>query len=277
MTSREVEAALAAAGIDEAAIETRELFRVFAGISPAEYLWRHRSATPPECDTPELRSALSRRLSREPLAYIIGEREFFGRAFRVTPACLIPRADTETVVETALSLLPRGARFLDLCCGSGCIGLSVLAERPDTRALFVDISCDALDVARDNAARLGVSERADFLCADLLSETLAPELSAPVDAVISNPPYIESAVVSTLSPEVAREPLLALDGGADGLVFYRKLTRDFAPTVRRGGFILYEIGYDQGEAIRRIAHGESLDCKVIADLGGRDRAAMLTV
>ena len=119
MTSREVAAMLAAAGIEEAERETAELFRALCGISPAEYLWRHRSSAPPACETPEFLDAIRRRIEREPLAYIIGEREFFGRPFRVTHDVLIPRADTEVIVEEAIRRLPRGARFFDLCSGSG--------------------------------------------------------------------------------------------------------------------------------------------------------------
>ena len=116
MTSREVEAALAAAGVEEAAAETRELFRAFAGVSPAEHLWRHRSSEPPVCDSPELLSAVASRISRIPLAYLIGEADFFGRAFKVTPDCLIPRADTEVLVEEAIARLPRGAPYACLFC-----------------------------------------------------------------------------------------------------------------------------------------------------------------
>ena len=267
MTSREAEAALAAVGIEEAAVETRELFRVFAGVSPAEYLWRHRSSEPPSSDSPELAAALARRLSREPLAYIIGEAEFFGRAFRVTPDCLIPRADTEVIVEAAIARLPRGARFFDLCTGSGCIGLSILCERPDTRALLVDISPAALAVARENAERLGVADRCELVVADLLSDTLPERLGETPSAVISNPPYIESGVVPTLSPEVLREPALALDGGGDGLVFYRRLTERFSETVARGGFILYEIGYDQGRALEAIARTVGMKSELLRDYG----------
>ena len=276
MTSREVALALAAAGIEEAEHETAELFRVFCGVSPAEYLWRHRSSEPPACESPEFLDAVRRRLAHEPLAYIIGEREFFGRPFRVTPDVLIPRADTEVIVEAAIARLPRGAFFFDLCSGSGCIAISILCERPDLRALLVDISPAAIAVSRENAERLGVSDRCDFLVADLLADRLPEALDAPASAVISNPPYIESGVVPTLSPEVLREPHAALDGGDDGLIFYRRLTEAFASTVRRGGFILYEIGYDQGDALRALAAESGMSCEILRDYGDRDRVAVLS-
>lgn len=275
MTSREVAATLTAAGIEEAERETAELFRVFCGISPAEYLWRHRSSEPPACESSEFLDAVRRRSEREPLAYLIGEREFFGRSFRVTPDVLIPRADTEVVVEEAIRRLPRGAHFFDLCSGSGCIAISILCERPDCRALLVDISPAAIAISRENAKLLGVSDRCDFLVADLLSDLLPERLRETPCGVISNPPYIESGVVATLSPEVRREPHGALDGGEDGLIFYRRLTEAFAEVVEHGGFILYEIGYDQGEVIRSIAAEANMRCEILRDYGDRDRCAIL--
>lgn len=276
MTSREVAAMLAAAGIEEAERETAELFRAFCGISPAEYLWRHRSSEPPACETPEFLDAIRRRTEHEPLAYIIGEREFFGRPFRVTCDVLIPRADTEVIVEEAIRRLPHGARFFDLCSGSGCIAISILCERPDCRALLVDISPAAVAISRENAERLGVADRCDFLVADLLADLLPTSLRETPDCVISNPPYIESGVVPTLSPEVRREPHAALDGGEDGLIFYRRLTEAFAEVVLRGGFILYEIGYDQGKALRSLAAESGMSCEILRDYGDRDRGAVLS-
>ena len=258
-------ARLAAAGIEEAGVEAQLLFSHFSGISRAALL-----GSDPTCDDPALCAAVERRERREPLAYILGEAPFYRSLLYVTPACLIPRADTECLVELAVRRLPQGARFLDLCTGSGAIAVTVLAERPDTTAVATDISEEALAVAAENARRLGVLDRLTLRRSDLLTET--PE--GRFDAILSNPPYIPSAIVPTLSPEVGHEPSLALDGGEDGLRFYRRLL-SLTSLLAEGGFLLLECGYDQKEAMAALAAEHALSCEPFYDYGGRYRGCTL--
>ena len=208
----------------------------------------------------------------EPLAYVIGEWYFYGLTFKLNGDCLVPRPDTEHVVDRAIELIPSGGRFVDLGCGSGCIALSVLHERHDCTALLCDISRGALDMARHNARALGIADRADFIEADMRVD-LPPEFGS-FDAIISNPPYIDSGVVPTLSPQVRREPRIALDGGPDGLDFYRTIFAVQAPRLAPGGSLILEIGYDQASRVCDLAAEHGFDCRIFRDYGGNDRVAV---
>ena len=186
-----------------------------------------------------------RRLAREPLQYITGEAPFFGRVFQVDSRVLIPRPETEELCAWALETLPvsDSCRVLDLCCGSGCIGLTLAAERPSLQVTLSDCSRDALDVAAANAARYSL--QVSLRCGDL-AEGLPP---ASFDCVISNPPYIPSAECGVLQPEVLREPSLALDGGADGMDFYRRISDECVRILRPDGILLLELGYGESDAV----------------------------
>ena len=266
MTLTELRRRLFAAGIEEAAEEARLLFSHFTGLAPAALF-----GSDPVCTDPALEEAVLRREGREPLAYILGEAPFYRSLLAVSPAVLVPRADTERLVELAVARLPRGARFCDLCTGSGAIAVTVLSERPDTVAVATDISAAALAVARENAVRLGVLDRLTLLEADLLATP--PECG--FDAILSNPPYIPSSVVATLSPEVGHEPALALDGGEDGLVFYRRLL-SLADRLNEGGFLLLECGYDQKEDMERLSAEYHLRMEPFYDYGKNFRGCFLT-
>lgn len=224
---------------------------------------------------PLLEDAVARRISGEPLQYILGEWDFFGETYRVTPDCLIPRPDTEVLVERAIKLLPKNARFADLCTGSGCIAISTLAHRPDCTAHAVDLFPKTVALARENAERNGVEDRLTLSVADVLDPTtLAGE---PLfDAILSNPPYIRTEVIDTLARELFREPRAALDGGEDGLIFYRTIVKNFSSRLTDSGFFLFEIGYDQEEDIKQIASQNGFLCTVEKDLGGNPRVALLT-
>lgn len=268
--------ALSRAGIDEPATEASLLLERFAHVTYATIMADRDRIY----DTPALESAVSRRLTREPLQYILGEWEFYGCSFTVNEHCLIPRPDTEILVEAAIKLLPKSARFADLCTGSGCIAVATLAHRPDVTADALELYHETLALATENAARNGVSFRFTPLEADLLRNgpvLLAPR--APYDAILSNPPYIPTADIRDLSPEVHREPLAALDGGEDGLVFYRAILRDYAPLVKPGGMILLEMGYDQAEDLRRLTAALLPDAtvEILRDLGGNDRVTRITL
>lgn len=266
MTRRALIDRLSRAGIEDADTEARLLLTHFTGLSPAVLL-----ASPDrDFDLPALDAAVERRCAREPLAYVLGETVFMNERYEVTPDCLIPRFDTERLVELAASRLPKGAVFADLCTGSGCVAISLLCLRPDCRAVAYDISEAAIAVAKRNAARNGVKERICFRTADLLALDRLGERFA---AILSNPPYIETAVLPTLAPEVAHEPQIALDGGHDGLSFYRHFLSHFKKDLEGGGFFLFEIGCDQGNALVALAKNAGSFAKIHKDYGKNDRIA----
>ncbi len=235
-----------------------------------------RAAPDRDYENTALEEAIRRRLSREPLQYILGEWEFYRQTYEVSPDCLIPRSDTEVLVETAIRLLPPHARFADLCTGSGCIAISTLAERPDTTAVALEKFSATLALARRNAEKNGVSTRFCGMLADVLSS--APTLDgAPFDAILSNPPYIPSADIDELSPEVHAEPVAALDGGEDGLLFYRAILKNYTPLLKKDGFFLFEIGFDQADDLVALAKEHHFaHVRVLRDLGGRDRVVYIS-
>ena len=263
---------LADAGIDSPEWDAEILLRHFFHVDPLTLRTAGERGFP---DDPAFLQAVAKREARYPLQYIIGEWDFYRQTYRVTPDCLIPRPDTEHLVEEAIRLLPRGAFFADLCTGSGCIAVSVLAERPDTCAVAVDKFPATLALAVENARRNGVADRLIPLCADVLALEFSPS-DKLLDAILSNPPYIPSHVIPTLEPELFAEPAAALDGGEDGLIFYRTLLRTQAKHLAPGGFFLFEIGYDQGEALRRYGEESGFtQCRILRDYGGNDRVVHL--
>ena len=197
------------------------------------------------------RDLVRRRSGGEPIAYLLGEKEFMGHTFKVSPAVLIPRPDTEILVEAAVNRLAEypEPRFLDIGVGSGAILLSVLKAIPYAKGIGVDLSPDALLIAKENATTLGVSHRAGFL----LGDTLAPIGDRKVQGILSNPPYIPTRDMGTLQKEVKLEPKLALDGGLDGLNIYRKLLLDGKNYLLPGGFLMMEMGIYQAEPVTKIA------------------------
>lgn len=246
---RRTERALAAAGIEDARYEARVLAAEAAG---HDVSWLLSRRSDPVGWTPEqtarFERMLARRFCREPLQYILGVWEFYGRSFRVGPGVLIPRADTETVVEEAMSLCGRlpAPTAADLCAGSGCIGITLALER-GLRLTEVELDETAASYLAANIAALapGVS----LVRADVLDPARLAALPR-VGMVVSNPPYIPSADVAGLSAEVRQEPGLALDGGEDGLRFYRAISEN-APLLP-GGWLVYEVGAGQAEDVRRI-------------------------
>lgn len=219
-----------------------------------------------------VRGLVVRRRKREPIAYIIGEREFYRRRFEVAPAVLIPRPDTETLIERALELLPQDstARVLDLCTGSGAIAVTIAAERPGVHVTATDISPEALEVARRNAAKLGVAERCEFIEGDLF----APLSAAARFALIAvNPPYIADADLEGLQPEIKQyEPRLALASGSDGLAHLRRLCEAARAYLEPNGALLFEVGLGQSGQVTEwlLAQGFS-EVGTHKDLGGVER------
>ena len=224
-----------------------------------------------------LRSLTARRVKREPMAYILGEREFWGLPFKVTPDVLVPRPDSETMIDAALSLLPdrtRSWRLLDLGTGSGCLLLTLLREFPNATGVGLDASPAALAVARANADALSVAGRATLVAGDWRDPDWTAALpDAPFDLVVSNPPYIEAATIDDLMPEVARfEPRLALDGGPDGLAAYRRIAAAGREIVTRGGFFAVEGGERQAVDIADIFSAAGLvPLPPWKDMGGIER------
>lgn len=214
------------------------------------------------------------------MAYVLGEREFWGLSFKVSPAVLVPRPDSETVIEAALALLAdrqRPWRILDLGLGSGCLLLTLLHEFPAARGVGLEVSEAALAVARTNAAALQVDDRAELLLGDWRQPDWRNPVGGPFDLLVSNPPYIEADTIAGLMPEVSRfEPRLALDGGLDGLAAYRAIAADAPSLITPGGRVLLEAGEGQAPEIYRIFQSTGFAPEAPwKDLGGIDRVVSL--
>ena len=223
---------------------------------------------------PELagyRALIKRRLAGEPVAYLVGEHEFWGLPLTIDGSVLVPRADTETLVEVARALRADRAapcRVLDLCTGSGAIAIALAKELPAARVIATELSPAAAAIARANAARNGVAERVEVREGDLW----APVAGERFDLIVSNPPYVATAVIETLSAEVRREPRLALDGGADGLVFYDRICAAARGYLEPGGALAVEHGYDQAAPVRaRFEAAELARVTLVNDLGKNPR------
>ena len=260
-------AELAEAGIAEAQLDARLLLEYVCG-TDHNTLLVHGEREVEEPKSTAYCDLILQRVAHTPLAYIKGTQEFMGLEFSVNKQVLIPNQDTETLVEEAMRLMHDGMRVLDLCTGSGCIALSLLHYTNDTSAVATDISEAALTVAVQNAGQLKLTERVSFAETDLF-----PVQKEKFDLIVSNPPYIPTEVIETLAPEVKdHEPRLALDGTEDGLSFYRRIIRTAPEWLFESGWLILEIGYDQGEAISAMMRENGFrDIEVIRDLGGKDR------
>ncbi len=263
---------LESAGIREYSLDSWYLFEHVFSMSRADYLLRSRETATAEVKAlEEFQEKLSRRAGREPLQHILGAQEFMGLEFYVNSDVLIPRQDTETLVETVLyAHKNQEISLLDICTGSGCIAISLAALGKYAHVEAADISNAALLTAEKNAEKILGAGAVKFRCSDLFS-AFAPE--ERFDVIVSNPPYIPSMVIEGLEPEVRDfEPRLALDGSEDGLFFYRKLAEESRRFLKENGAVYFEIGCDQGEAVEHLLSGHGFkDTKVIKDLSGRDR------
>ncbi|WP_237216525.1 peptide chain release factor N(5)-glutamine methyltransferase [Falsiroseomonas oryziterrae] len=264
---------LRAAAIENPRLEARLLLG-HAMATTAEALLRDPGAPVPPAAAARFRAAIEARLAATPVAHIVGTQGFWTLDLGVSPATLIPRPDTETLVEAALEICPKHAalRMLDLGTGTGCLLLAILSERPNAFGIGVDLVPAAAALAAANARRNGLAGRAAFLAGDW-----AQALAGRFDLVVSNPPYIESGAIAGLMPEVARhEPRSALDGGADGLDAYRHLAAILPGLLAPGGAAVLELGAGQRGAVEALALGAGLrpaGCR--ADLGGIERALVL--
>ena len=266
---------LTEAGIHDAAFDARALLSFVMEI-PFRDIPLHYMDEAADEQQERYEELIGRRMSGEPLQYITGEQEFMGLTFHVDSRVLIPRLDTEILAEEALEYVNRkltrgdAVRVLDLCCGSGALGLSIAALHSETDRLEVvisDISEDALEVARQNAEALGVSDRVAFVKGDLFEN-----IEKSFDVIVCNPPYIRTDVIETLDKEVREhEPMLALDGGADGLDIYRRIAEEAPGYLKAGGRLLMEIGYDQAEEVAELLYKNLQDVRIVKDLAGLDR------
>ena len=268
------------AGLPDAALDARFLLEEVCGTNLQTLLvFPEKKVTEEEVN--QYRAFIQRRKDREPTAMILGEWDFMGLTFRLNKSTLIPEQDTEVLVETALEELKRRGmgeaplRILDLCTGSGCILLSLLHELRNAGGLGTDLSEEALEAARENAVRLGLQERAAFRQGDLWE----PVGDERFDLIVSNPPYVPTEVIPTLEPEVrCGEPYAALDGGEDGLVFYRRIMREAAGHLKPSGIIIVESGFDEAPQIAALMQDQELrGIRTVKDYGGLDRVVLGTL
>ena len=240
------------AGIEAAALEARLIAATAAGKSTEKLLRDMRYYATDEVER-RAEEMVQRRLAGEPVAYITGVWEFRGLPMEVSRDVLIPRVDTEVLAETAIKYLKDtgrlDARVLDLCSGTGCIGCAIAAELPRVRVVLADVSPEAMEISRRNVSRNGLDGRISFLPADVMK--LLPLMTGSFDLVVSNPPYIPTVEIMTLDPSVRDyEPVWALDGGEDGLDFYRAILKNWASVIRQGGELMFEVGEDQAERVK---------------------------
>jgi len=267
---RQVSELLAAADVPDADVDAWYLFEHVTGMNRAFYFLHMEEEMPPE-KLEELMHLSASRAKRIPLQYITGTQEFMGYTFLVSPATLIPRQDTEVLVEE-VSRVAEGKRVLDLCTGTGCILLSLAKLCSLSRAVGTDISAGAVETARKNAMRL--EAEAEFFCGDLFSAVPKERF----DIIVSNPPYIPSAVIETLMPEVKEhEPVSALDGDTDGLRFYREICKNASKYLTSRGKIFFEIGCEQGADVSALLEENGFsEIRIIRDLAGLDRVVCAT-
>lgn len=256
------------AGIKEAELDAWYLLEFITGTTKASYYGEPAKEVDGE-KALEYLELIRIRSTRVPLQHITGEQEFMGYSFQVNDHVLIPRQDTETLVEEALKISYTGMKVLDMCTGSGCILLSMVKMKPGIEGTGCDISEEALRVAEANRKRLEVS--AKFIQSDLFEH-----IEDTYDMIVSNPPYIRTDVIAELQDEVRlHDPWIALDGKEDGLFFYRKIVCESGRYLKKGGTLLFEIGHDQGKAVSELMKAEGYsDVKVKKDLAGLDRVVI---
>lgn len=256
---------LTEAGVMDPELDAWYLLQMVCKIERS-YYYAHGEEAVAEDRMREYEIALRKRVERIPLQYILGEQEFMGLKFKVNSGVLIPRQDTETLVEEAIRLVRPGMRVLDLCTGSGCVLVSILKNVPELSGVGSDISKQALLVAKENARYHEVE--AEWIRSDLMDQ-----ITGVFDLIVSNPPYIPTGVIGTLMPEVRDfEPVEALDGREDGLYFYRRITAQAAEYLKPEGWLCMEIGYDQGDAVSQLMREAGFSqVEVVKDLTGNDR------
>ena len=253
------------AGIADVKTDTWLLLEWSAKINRSFY-YMHMNDEVPEESAAEYEAALKKRAEHIPLQYIIGETEFMGLPFKVNSNVLIPRQDTETLVEEALKVAKPGMKVLDMCTGSGCIIISILHHGKDLEGFASDISRAAINIAKENA-------RLNHVAVSFETSDLFTNINGRYDMIVSNPPYIRTEEITKLMPEVKQfEPYDALDGKEDGLFFYRRIIEEAGSYLNLNGHLLFEIGFDQGEAVSELMEQAGFkNVCVVKDLSGNDR------
>ncbi|MEA4814033.1 MAG: peptide chain release factor N(5)-glutamine methyltransferase [Oscillospiraceae bacterium] len=274
----DVRKALRASGVEAAQLEAREIVCFASGKTREEFLRDARLYASDEI-VAKVQKLLERRLAGEPVAYLIGEWEFLGIPLTINEKVLIPRADTEVLALAAIEWLKQreNPRVLDLCCGSGCIGVAIAANVGNARVTLCDISEDALKIARVNVRQNGLMRQCAVFAADALA---SPERSmGTIDCIVCNPPYIPSGDIAGLDASVRDyEPVSALDGGSDGLDFYRSVTEKWCGCLDVGGRLCFEVGMGQADAVLRIMRGAGFgDIEIMPDTAGIPRVVCGTL
>ena len=266
---------LQAAGIEEAALDARLLLETVCGTDRNDLLVHGEQPVAPEAEEKYL-NWIRQRAEHIPLQQLTGEQGFMGLTFNVNEHVLIPRQDTEILVEEVLKELHDRMRILDMCTGSGCILLSLLHYSNDCEGLGVDLSAEALEVAGQNVLKVLTPEKAEH--AHFLQSDLFEKVEGKFEIIVSNPPYIASAEVEKLMPEVRdHEPRMALDGTEDGLYFYRRIIEEAGKYLVSSGMLFFEIGYDQGQAVSELMRTEGYcEVQVVQDYAGLDRVVFGT-
>ena len=266
---------LQAAGIEEAALDARLLLEAVCGTDRNDLLVHGEQPVSPEAEEKYL-NWIRQRAEHIPLQQLTGEQDFMGLTFSVNEHVLIPRQDTEILVEEVLKELHDRMRILDMCTGSGCILLSLLHYSNDCEGLGVDLSAEALEVAGRNVLKVLTPEKAEH--AHFLQSDLFEKVEGKFEIIVSNPPYIASAEVEKLMPEVRdHEPRMALDGTEDGLYFYRRIIEEAGKHLVSSGMLFFEIGYDQGQAVSELMRTEGYcEVQVVQDYAGLDRVVLGT-
>ncbi len=262
---------LEAGGVESPRFDATVLIEHYEGKSRAMQLaFPERDYT-----SEELLSAVSRRKNREPLQYIIGEWDFMGYTFKVSPACLIPRADTELLASVAIDHLKNkeSGRIADLCAGSGCIGISALCECPNSTGVAVELYPETLEICAQNASLNGVADRLELILGDVCED----KLEGQFDVIVSNPPYVTLDEMNDITPEVSTEPRHALTDGGDGLSIIRKILEIYPAKIKKGGVLAIEFGWKQGSAILEAATSLGLDAHILKDTENRDRVLLVNI
>lgn len=257
------------AGIEEASSHARMMAMHAAGIRPAMYILQRREEIPDDV-LAKLDEMTTRRCAGEPVQHILGTWEFAGLVFRTDTRALIPRMETEMLVEEVCRRIPVGAAaaVADVGTGTGCVGLSIAHARPGVRVVLMDVSEDALSLAEENRDALGI--RAEAVRHDMRSKLPG----GPYDIIVSNPPYIPTAELPGLQREVQHDPVLALDGGEDGLWAYRALAERMDDSLRPGGWMIAEIGHGQGSDVRALFSAHGGEAVLLYDLDGHERVVL---
>ncbi len=264
MTLDEAIKILAESGIENPRHEAKIIFSEIGKKSNLDLISK-------DCESNLVDEAVFRRSKREPLQYIIGRVGFFREEYFVNQSCLIPRSDTEILVEYAVNNIRDGESFIDLCSGSGCVAISTLKNTNATTATAVEISEGAADIIKKNAEHNGVTNRLSIKIQDALKEAVEGEFFA----LLSNPPYVREDVYKKLEKEIFFEPKIAFVAEDFGLQFYKKIIPLYKDKIKKGGFMAFEIGFDQGSDLLKIAEDFSLGCEILKDYSGNDRVAVI--